>query len=139
MVPSRISLSGGAILWAPGHAQAAQPIGTRDGAANTGLEFLLLIVIIALLPLEENIPTVAGVSFSWILFGIAAIYVAFNRIRELTVVASCPVAVTLYLFMLTSTLVESAHVDPWYEEIGRIGQMMAGAILVAAICRDRGR
>jgi len=104
---------------------------------TTGLECLLLIVIIALLPLEDHIPTVAGFSFSWILFGIAAIYVAFNRIRELTVVASCPVAVTFYLFILTSTLVESAHVDPRYEEIGRVGQMMAGAILVAAICRDQ--
>jgi len=104
---------------------------------TTGLECLLLIVIIVFLPLEDHIPTVAGLSSSWILWGIAAIYVAFNRIGELTVVASCPVAVTLYLFILTATLVESAHVDPSYEEIGRIGQMIAGAILVAAICRDR--
>ena len=153
--PAAVGMDHPSLPGGPDGAVEDKPLGRRDPLGHrampkqrnqsghamvqrtTGLEFLLLIVIIALLPLEENIPTVAGLSFSWILFGIAAIYVAFNRIGELTVVASCPVAVTLYLFMLTATLVESVHVDPRYEVIGRIGQMIAGAIIVAAICRDR--
>ena len=72
----------------------------------TGLECLLLMTIIVTLPLEDHIPTIAGFSFSWILFGIAALYVAFNRVAELAQVASCPAAATSYLFIIISVVVE---------------------------------
>src|SRR4051812_31114664 len=39
---------------------------------TTSPECLLLAIIIVLLPLEEHIPTVAGVSLPWIIFGMTA-------------------------------------------------------------------
>lgn len=104
---------------------------------TTAFERVLLFLMVALLPLEENIPSIAGFTFTFILFGLMAAYVMSVHPRRLTQSMTRPVFLACYLFLSLGWLNELLHPGPSYHELARIGGMVGGAILIAAILRDK--
>lgn len=92
---------------------------------------------VIILPLESHIPTVAGMSVSFLIFGTLAAYVIVNRPRALGKIFSHPVFIAAYAFIVVSALLEFSSPLPSYLEIRRFGEMIAGMACVAVLCRDR--
>ena len=105
--------------------------------ATTPGERVLLFTTVILLPLEEQIPTVAGFSSQFLLFAVLAAYVGLNRLRCLDRIWMHPVFVVAYLFIGISIALEFASPLSSYEPIGRFTFMIGAALLVASLCRDR--
>ena len=104
---------------------------------TTATERLLLMAPIILLPLQHHIPDVAGISSLFIVFGLLVIYVFANRLRALARVWLHPVFLAAYVLLAVSSLMEIAHPLSDFSEIFRMGAMVAGAVCVASLCRDR--
>ncbi|MDF0677233.1 MAG: O-antigen ligase family protein [Nitrospira sp.] len=90
-----------------------------------------------ILPLQDHIPTVAGMSVVFLIFAALAVYVALMRPRILGEVWSHPVFLAAYVFVGVSGLLEFSSPLSRYDEIVRFTQMIVGAICVAVLCRDR--
>jgi hypothetical protein len=103
---------------------------------TTMIERLLLMAMLVLLPLEDHIPSLAGFSLLFLLFALLAAYVVVHRGRALYRVVLHPAFVTAYAFLLVSFLMEFGHPNADYEDLSRIGFMLAGAVIIAALCRD---
>jgi hypothetical protein len=93
-------------------------------------------VAIILLPAENHFKFIPGFSLPFFVFGAMALYLVINRSSELLGMFSHPVFLAAYLFVLVGTLLEltSPHAD--LSEIARIVQMVAGAVVIATLCRD---
>ncbi len=89
------------------------------------------------MPLQENIPTVAGFSFMYIIFGLLGGYVLLNRPRALAKISVHPVFLAAYVLLCLGFLIESMHSYSSYLELRRFGYMIAGAVAIASLCRDR--
>lgn len=98
---------------------------------------LLLFVSIVLLPLQNYFPEVAGMSSSFLIFAALTAYAIVNCSRNLGVVWYHPVFIAAYVFIGVSALLEFANPLSRYGEIVRFGQMILGAVSVAALCSDR--
>ncbi len=98
---------------------------------------LLLFTSIVLLPLQDYFPIVAGMSSSFLIFAALAACAIVNCPRNLGVVWSHPVFIVAYVFIGVSALLEFTSPLSRYGEIVRFGQMILGAVAVAALCRDR--
>jgi len=120
--PQGVSLPGGRVL---------------SQFPTTSFERFLLVTLIIILPLEEHIPAVAGLSSLFILFGVLGGYVLVNRATIFNKVLIHRVFLASYAFIGVSALLESLSPFTLYRDIFRFGQMIAGAILVASLCRDR--
>lgn len=105
-------------------------------AATTRMDRFLLIATIVLLPLENHIPPVAGFSIIWIVFAVIVLHVLVNRPQALFKTWSNPVFLAAYLLLFVGFIVESFHPKSSYQELVSIGQMIAGAVFVASLCRD---
>lgn len=90
-----------------------------------------------MLPLENQLPTVAGLSVSFLIFGALAIYIVLNRPRTLGVIWYHPVFIAAYAFIGVSVLLEFSSPLTSYQQTIRFAQMIAGAVCVAVLCRDR--
>lgn len=106
-------------------------------SGTTPVERLLLMTAMIILPLENDIPTVAGLSVSFLIFAVLAAYVIVIRPGTLNVILYHPVFVAAYVFIGVSTLLEFSSPLPRYLEIIRFGEMIGGAACVAVLCRDR--
>jgi O-antigen ligase len=104
---------------------------------STVVERFLLIVAITMLPLENQLPTVAGLSVSFLIFGMLAIYIVLNRPRTLGVIWYHPVFIAAYAFIGVSILLEFSSPLTSYQQTIRFAQMIVGAVCVAVLCRDR--
>jgi len=104
---------------------------------TTPAERALLFATVILLPLELQIPTVAGFSSLFLMFVVLAGYVAVNRLWCFNRIWMHPVFVAAYVFIGISAVVEFANPLSSYEAIGRFPLMISGALLVASLCRDR--
>jgi O-Antigen ligase len=104
---------------------------------TTTVERFLLMATTVLLPLQDHIPAVAGFSIMFIMFAILAGYILLNRARALARTWLHPVFLAAYALLIGSLLIESAHPYSDYSFIFRLGQAIAGAIIVASLCRDR--
>ena len=104
---------------------------------TTILDRLLLMGTIILLPLEDHLPTIAGFSVLFILFGVLGLYNILFRLRALRTVVVHPVFLTAYFILILWTLIETIHPHPSYSELSRFGFMIAGAALIASLCRDQ--
>ncbi len=104
---------------------------------TTTVERFLLMAIAVLMPLEDQIPTVAGFSSMFILFAVLAGYVILYRLRALARMWSHPVFLSVYVLLTVGGVIEFSHPYASYSEIFRLGLMIAGAIFVASLCRDR--
>jgi hypothetical protein len=87
--------------------------------------------------LSQDRFSVAGFSFSFIIFMIGGGYVLFKRPGALARILFDPLFVTAYILLALGSLIEFFHPYASYSEIFRIGQMIVGAIIVASLCRDR--
>lgn len=119
---------------------SAAPISARSilsQSSSTVVERFLLIVAITMLPLENQLPTVAGLSVSFLIFGALAIYIVLNRPRTLGVIWYHPVFIAAYAFIGVSVLLEFSSPLTSYQQTIRFAQMIAGAVCVAVLCRDR--
>lgn len=98
---------------------------------------VLLFISIVMLPMQEYFPQVAGMSISFLTFAALAAYAIVNCPRNLSVVWYHPVFIAAYVFIGASVLLEFSSPLSRYSEIVRFGQMIVGAVSVAALCRDR--
>jgi hypothetical protein len=103
---------------------------------TTRFERILLIAITALIPLENNLPVIAGFSSIFFIFALLAIYVICNRKNAFARVWLHPVFLVAYAMLLFCSVDEVFHPDPSYSQMFQITQMFAGAMLIASICRD---
>ncbi|MGE0821945.1 MAG: O-antigen ligase family protein [Candidatus Binatia bacterium] len=120
------------------HDHRARPPSRLKGARHhtTLVERCLLMVTVAFLPLEDHLPTIAGFSALFLLFGVVASYILVRRVRALYTVLIHPVFLATYGLLFVSLLNEFVHLNPNYRDLFRIGLMVAGAGLVASLCRD---
>lgn len=117
--------------------RVVSPAGRGPWYRTTGIERSLLLVTVALQPLENHIPNVMGFGFMSFVFGVLALYVLWNRVPMLDKVWTNPVFLTAYGFLFGIFLIELTHPHTDYSEIMRIVQMFIGAILIASLCRDQ--
>jgi len=101
------------------------------------IEQFLLMITIAMLPLQDHIPSVAGFSIMFILFGVLACYVLANRSKKLARTWAHPLFLATYAFLFLGYVIESFHPYSSYSDILRMAQMIAGAVFVASLCRDQ--
>jgi hypothetical protein len=96
----------------------------------------LLGATIVLLPLQDHLPSVAGFSIVYIMFGVVGVYVLVRRLDALVKVSRHPVFLAGYLLLSVGLVIESVHSNSDYSELMRYGSMIAGALLVASLCSD---
>ncbi len=104
---------------------------------TTGIERMLLLILVILIPLEPSLPTVAGFTSPYIMFAVLTGYILLNRPGSLARTWSHPVFLAAFCLLMIAILIESAHPLSDYTDIFRIGQMFVAAIFVASLCRDR--
>jgi hypothetical protein len=118
--------------------RSVDPASTMGCNATTlpGERFLLFVTAMVL-PLENHIHVLPNVSIIFLLFSVLAGYVAINRLLCLDRVWMHPVFVASYLF--TGVIVALEYASPFssYKNILSFALMIAGAIIVASLCRDR--
>ncbi len=90
-----------------------------------------------ILPLENYLPTVAGMTVNFLLFVVIAAYIMVNRPRVLGGIWYHPVFIAAYAFIGVSVLLEFSSPLSRYGDLIRFGQMIGGAVCVAVLCRDR--
>jgi len=129
----------------PSNLDPGMPIAGKSTAApyvlsntrTTSFERFLLFLAPVLLPLQEQIPTVAGMSVMFLVFAVLAAYVILNRSRTLGKIWCHPIFFAAYAFIGVSVLLEFSSPQSRYGEIFRFGQMISGMVCVAVLCRDR--
>jgi hypothetical protein len=78
----------------------------RKYTPTTRVEHFLLLLSIALLPMEEALPNPGGFSVGFLLFAISSIYIIFQRFGSITHIWKHPVFLASYIFILVSLLLE---------------------------------
>jgi hypothetical protein len=101
------------------------------------IDRLLLIVTVALLPMQANIPTFKGMGVLFFVFAGLIVYQLFVRPRILFRTAQHPVFLTGFIFLGIAFIFETVQGHSSYSGILRIGFMMIGGVLLASLCRDR--
>lgn len=125
--------------WAVGPAAPARQ-GARASTISSGgtsvAEKVLLALVIVSLPLESHLLFIPGYSVQFVMFGIAALFLALTQPGALITTAGQPVFVAAYVFLAYSAVMEVTAPHANVYELIRIGQMIGGAVLIASICRD---
>lgn len=104
---------------------------------TNSFERSLLLTSIVILPLQDHIPSVAGMSVMSLIFALLAGYIIVNRPSSLGKIWYHPIFITAYAFIGVAALLEFSSPLSGYGEIVRFTQMIGGAVCVAALCRDR--
>jgi hypothetical protein len=106
---------------------------------TTRIERFLLVATIIILALGDSLPvkSVADFTVSFFMFTICGGYILFMHPRILVRISFDPLFVTAYILLTLGSFIEFFNPYTSYSEIFRIGQMIAGAIIVASLCRDR--
>lgn len=103
----------------------------------TLVERCLLFTCIVMLPLQDYFPSVAGMSFSFLLFATLAAYIIVYRLRTLETIWHHPVFIAAYAFFVVSVLLELSSPLPEFYQSMRFAEMIGGMMCVAVLCRDR--
>lgn len=106
-------------------------------APTTAIERFLLTATLAVLPVEDHIPTVGGFSLLFIMFGVMAGYVFLWRARVLNRTWLHPTFLAGYILLFVCLLIESGHPHSSYGVLIRFGQMLVGGVAFASLCRDK--
>ncbi len=104
---------------------------------STRIERLLLMVTIAMVPQQSNLPKPGGFSLLFILFGFLIFYQVACRPGIFLRTARHSVFVAAYIFVGVALIIEILHGNAAYNEIFRIVFMLVGGIVIASLCRDR--
>lgn len=116
------------------------PTSVRPGlpqSRTTRFEQFVLCATVVVLPLQEYVPSVAGMSIIFLIYCMLAAYVIVNRKRALGEIWCHPVFIAAYVFIAVSALLEYSSPLTRYEEVIRFAQMIGGALCVTVLCRDR--
>jgi len=105
--------------------------------STTAAERFLLLVTVALLPLENHLPSIGGFSIIFLMFLVLAAYIAVNRLACLDRVWHHPVFTAAFLFLLIAGALEYTSPLSMYGDLGRFGLAMSGAMMISCLCRDR--
>lgn len=116
--------------------RAASRDGVPQSRTTLPVQALILLAMVAL-PLENNIPTVAGMSSTFLIFATLGIYVVVNRPHQLSQVWLHPVFIAAYVFLGVSVLLEFSSPLARYDECLRFGYMIGGAMFLSVLCSDR--
>ena len=111
--------------------------GKAGSLSTSACERVLLLTTIAILPIEDTIPAIAGFSILFLMFGALSAYIFLHRVRSLGSTWLHPVFLSGYVFILLSALMESAHPNPYYADLIRVLFMILGGLSIAVLCRDR--
>jgi O-Antigen ligase len=98
---------------------------------------MLLMLTIAALPLQDEIPSISGFSIMFIVFVFVGVYVLFFRPSCLARISAHPVFLTAFGLIVLSSVIETLHPFARYSEIFRMTQTFSGALFLACLCRDR--
>ena len=109
----------------------------KPQSSTTRSEQFLLFAAITICPLQNQIPTVAGMSIMFLIYGSLTTYIILNRLRSLERIWYHPVFLSAFAFIGVSALLEFSSPLSSYEDILRFGNMIAGMVCVAVLCRDR--
>lgn len=101
------------------------------------LEQSLIFIAMVTLPLENHLPTVEGLSASFLIFAALGAYVIVNRPRVLGRVWQHPVFLAAYVFIGVGALLEWSSPLSSYSEVFRFATMIGGAVFLSTLCRDR--
>lgn len=104
---------------------------------STLVERCLLFTIVVSLPLQDYFSSVAGMSFSFLLFTVLTAYVIVNRPRSVGVIWHHPVFIASYVFVVVSVLLEFSSPLPDYRQSRRFVEMIVAMMSVAILCRNR--
>lgn len=105
--------------------------------ATNRIEQILIFATVTLMPLQEAIPTIAGFSIVSVLFLAQAGYVFVKRLECVARVWTQPLFITVYLYVFLTYLVEFSKSYSLYGENFQVTQVAVGAVILAALCRDR--
>jgi hypothetical protein len=94
-------------------------------------------MIITILPLEDHLPAIGGVSVLFMLFGALGTYVLLYRTRTMNKVWLHPVFVAAYGLILICSLIEIFHPDAAFKHLLQLSFMIAGGVFIATVCRDK--
>ncbi len=109
----------------------------------TSFERYLLVAALISLPFENrvaaplSVPGLGAPSVTWLAFAALGIFVMIRHPWALARVVRHPVVLPVYAFLVITLLMEVIRVDPSFEYWWRTLQMVIGALIVAAACRDR--
>ena len=111
--------------------------GSPGGFRAALVDRFFLVTFVVLLPLQSDIPKLGSASITFIITGMAAIYVVVLRFKVLMKIMRHPVFLSGFFFMGVSLLMELLHGSEQYSTGIRIGLMVFGAVVVACLCRNR--
>ena len=97
----------------------------------------LMLVLVSILPLEQQVPSIGGFGLLFFYFGLLGVYALVAFRSTLMSLAFHPVFLSMYGLIALGILIESMHQEASYIELARIAQMTIGAVVVAACCADR--
>ncbi len=115
-----------------GASSAGQPF-PRSTPAERGL----LLATVMLLPLENHVPNIGGLSIIFAMFLVLAAYVVINRMACLDRVWLHPVFVSAFLFLLIAAVLEYTSPLSMYRDLIRFALAICGAVMISCLCRDR--
>lgn len=121
----------------PGTATPLLQRPTLSESASTATERLLLAAMVALVPVQSNLPLWHGFSFVFLLFGLLLAHQLVFRPKSLMSTLLHPLSLAVCAFLAVIAVIEAMHDNPEMGEILRIGFMICGAIVCASMCRDR--
>ena len=104
---------------------------------TTMVERFLLIATTSVLPLQSDLPKVRGISMGFIMFALVAGYMLLWRPRIFVRSLRHPVFLAGFTLIGISLVMEILHDSTGFFMIWRILLMLFGAVVLAALCRDR--
>ena len=104
---------------------------------TTIVERFLLLATISIVPLQSDLPVVRGMSMAFIMFAISTGYTLLWRLGILARTLHHPVFLAGFALVGIGLVMEVLHDSAGFSEIRHIVLMLLGAVVVAALCRDR--
>jgi len=97
----------------------------------------LLCAAVCLSPVLDALPGLGGFSVAWLVYAILGGWVVSRQSGALVKTAQEPLFLFAILFLATGASVEALHSDSDFEVVTRFAQTVAGAVLIASLCRTR--
>jgi hypothetical protein len=119
----------------PAAVTQAQAVATRY--PTTRFERCLLIGVIIFMPLQDQIPSLPGFSFVYLLFTLMALSTLLKRPQVLARMWLHPLHLAGYTFIAVILVIEYSHPEATLYEIERIAMMIVGAVFISCLLRDR--
>jgi hypothetical protein len=97
----------------------------------------LLAAAVCLSPILDSLPGIGGFSLAWIVYAALAIWVITRLPNALLRTVKEPLFLSAALFLVVGGFVEALHTNRDFEVLTRFVQTVAGALLIASLCRTK--